>query len=103
MTDAECVEFALVALRKRGEAVFFLDRGNAIAPPGEDLVRIALMTDVPDQTIVRRLEKIVQRDREFDHAEPCAEVTAGASDGFDQIFTQFTCNLGQLGFAETAQ
>jgi hypothetical protein len=41
--------------------------------PGQHLVRIGLVTDVPDEAVVRRVEDVVQRDREFDRAEPAAK------------------------------
>ena len=44
-------------------------RADAVAAAGEDLVRIGLMADVPDQPVVRRVEHVVQGDRQFDHAE----------------------------------
>jgi hypothetical protein len=40
---------------------------DAVAPAGQDLVRIALVADVPDQPIfVWRVEDVVQRDRQLD-------------------------------------
>ena len=42
---------------------------HALAPAGEDLVRIGLVADVPDHAVVRRVEDVVQRDRQLDRAE----------------------------------
>ena len=69
MADAERVVLAFLALRERREAVLLLDRRDAVAAAGQDLVRIALMADVPDEAVARRIEEPVQRDRELDDAE----------------------------------
>ena len=47
------------------------------APAGEDLVRIGLVADVPDDAVVRRVEDVVQRDRQLDRAEVRRQVAAG--------------------------
>ena len=53
MADAKRVVRGFVALREWGEAVLFLDRLDAIATAGEDLVRIALVADIPHQPVIR--------------------------------------------------
>src|SRR3954469_7966165 len=103
MTDAERVVFAFFPLRKRCQAVFLLDRRDAVAPTGQDLVRIALMADVPDQPIAWRVEKPVQRDSELDDTEPGTEVAARRGDRFDEIRAQLARNLIELGLRNLAQ
>ena len=76
MADAERVVLTLVAFWKRRKAILRLDRGDAVAAAGQYLVRIALMADVPDQAINRRVVQIVQRDSQLDHAEICTEMAA---------------------------
>ena len=85
MADAEGVVFAFLALGERRHAVLLLDRVDAVAAAGEDLVRIALVADVPDQAVVRGVVQVVQGDGQLDHAQPGAEVAAGAADRFDQV------------------
>ena len=75
MRGAEAVVFAFRALGEAGQAAALTQRPDAVAPPGQDLVRIGLMADVPDQPVVRRVEHVVQRDRQLDDAK------AGARDG----------------------
>ena len=103
MTHAESVVRAFFAFRERREAILFLDRGDLVAAAGQDLVRIALMADVPDQAIVRRVIQIMQRDGQFDHAEPGAEMSADAGHRFDQVFAQLARDIGQFAFVELAQ
>ena len=54
-------------------------RADAVAAAGQDLVRIGLVADIPDQPVGRRVEDVVQRDRQFDDAEAGAEMPAGAA------------------------
>ena len=71
-------------------------RADALAPPGDDLVRIGLVADIPHQPIVGRVEHVMQRDGQLDHAEPRAEVAAGAADRLDHLGAQLVRQLAQL-------
>src|ERR671932_144504 len=75
---AEGVVVALRALEEAGEAPLLAEGLHARAPPREELVRVALVAEVPHQPIPRRVEDVVQRDRELDDAEPRADVPPGA-------------------------
>ena len=43
--------------------------GKQVAPPGQNLVRVSLMADVPDQPVVRRVEGVVHRHGQLDRAQ----------------------------------
>ena len=103
MRGAERIVIALAALGEAGEAAAGAQRADAIAASGEDLVRIGLMADVPDQPIARRVEDVVDRGGELDHAEARAEVTAGHRDGIDGLLTQLVGDLANLLDLELAQ
>ena len=62
MTNAKGVVFALGALGKTGDAAVRAQLGHACAASGEDLVGIGLMAYVPDQTVIRRIENVMQGD-----------------------------------------
>ena len=94
MTDAESVVGALAALGKRRDAAPLAHRVHLIAPSGENLVRVALVSDVPHDAIVRRVVEIVEGDREFDRPETGREVAAGLGDALDEIPAEFPDNLG---------
>jgi len=66
-------------------------------------VRIGLVPDVPDQPVARRVEEIVQRDRQLDDPEPCPEVSAGHGDRADCLSPQLVGNLPQLLLVKAAQ
>ena len=77
MADAERVVRALAALGKAGNAAVHAQAVHAGAPAGEHLVRVALVADVPDQPVLRRVEDGVQGDGQFDGAEVGRQVAAG--------------------------
>jgi hypothetical protein len=103
VADAEGVVFAFLALGERRHAVLLLDRVDDVAATGEDLVRIRLVADVPDEAVVRRVVEVVQCDGQLDHAEAGAEVAAAAADAFDQVGAQFFGDGGKFAFVEPAQ
>ena len=96
MRGAERVVFALGALGEAGQAAALAQRADAVAASGQNLVRIGLMADVPDQPVARRVEHVVQRDGELDHAEAGAEMAAGDGDRIDRFLAQFVGDLPQL-------
>ncbi len=103
MSGAEGVVFALGPLGEAGQAPAGAQGADAVAPAGEDLVRIGLMADVPDQDVARRLEHMVDGDGKLDHAQPCAQVAAGLGDGVDGLGPKLVGQLAQLGHRQPAR
>ena len=103
MRRAERVVFALRPAGEAGQAAALAQRADAVAPAGQDLVRIGLMADVPDQPVARRVEDRVDRHRQLDHAQRGAEMAAGDRDGVDRLGPQLIGNLTQLLRGEVAQ
>ncbi len=93
---AEGVVFALGALGETRQAPALAQGADAVAPAGEDLVRIGLVADVPDDDVVRRVEHVVQGDRQLDHAQARAQVPAGVGDRVDGLQPQLVGQLLQL-------
>ena len=93
---AERVVFALRPFGEAGQAAALANRTDAIAPAGEDLVRVALVPDVPDQDVLGRVEQVMDRDRELDHAEPGAEMPAGGGNGIDHFRPQLVGHRPQF-------
>src|SRR5690349_17284398 len=96
MRSAEHVVLALRAFGEAGEAAALAQRADAIAAARQNFVRIALVADVPDQSVVRRVEHIMQRHGELDHAKACAEMAAGLRHSVDGFLPQFLSELRQL-------
>jgi hypothetical protein len=59
----------LRAAREATDPVERAQRPKALESAGQQLVRIGLMTRVPDDLVARRLEQSMERDRELDDAE----------------------------------
>src|SRR6476620_2898791 len=60
MGSAEWVVLALGAAGEAAEPPALPKRSDTIAPPGDNLVRIGLVADIPDQPGTRRVEHIVK-------------------------------------------
>ena len=71
--------------------------------PGEDLVRVGLMADVPEDLVARRVEQRVQRDGDLDRAEVRAEVAADLTDGVDDVAADLVCDLLELFVAQAVE
>ena len=93
------VSYSLSARDGKGrETAVLLDGVEPVAAAGEHLVRIGLVADVPHQPVARRLEDVVQCDRELDGAEPGGEMSAARGDALDQVVAQLVADFAQLGF-----
>jgi hypothetical protein len=61
------------------------------------------MANVPDNAVGRRIEHIVQRDGQLDHAETGAQMPAGHRHCTDRLGAQFVGDLGEVALAQLAQ
>ena len=50
------------------------DSCEPFAAPSQNLVGVALMPHIPDQSVVRCVVQVVQRDSQFNHPKAGAEV-----------------------------
>ena len=103
MRRTERIVFAFRSLGETGKSTFHAQRANAVAASRQDLVRIRLVADVPDQPVVRRVEDIVQRHRQLDHAKTGAKMPAGARNRVDQLDAQFLGELRQIALGQRTQ
>ena len=77
VTRAVAVMFALAAEQEAVQSLVLADRGKAIESAGEELVDIALVADIEEELVARRVEDSVQGECEFHNAEVRAEMAAG--------------------------
>ena len=96
MRRAERVVFALRPLGEARQPAALPQCPDAVAPPGQDLVRIGLMADVPDQPVRRRVEHVVQRHRQLHHAKPRPQMPARHRNRVDRLRAQLVRQLAQL-------
>ena len=85
MRGAEGVVLALRALGEAGQPASLTEAADPRAPAGQDLVRIALMPDIPDEDVFGGIEQVVQGHRQLDDPNPRSEVTAGVGDRIDRL------------------
>ena len=64
---------------------------------------IGLVADVPDQPVARRIEHVMQRDRQLDDAEAGAKMSAGNRNRVDGFLAEFVGDLPDLFHLESAQ
>jgi hypothetical protein len=88
MRRAERVVFAFGALGEARQPVLLAQGADAVAPPGQDLVRVALVAHIPDQLVHRGVEDRVDRHGQFDHAQRRAQMPAGFGHGRDHFGAQ---------------
>jgi hypothetical protein len=103
MRGAEGIVAALGALGEAGQASALAQRADAVAPAGENLVRVGLMPDVPDQPVARGVEHMMQRHRQLDHAEPGAQVTARHRHRINGLAPQLVGELSEVSLRQPPQ
>src|SRR4029077_5475610 len=103
VTHAEGVVFALGAAWEGRESAVLLDGVQPIPTPGEYLVGVGLMADVPDEPVARGVEDVVQSDRQLHGAEAGGEMPAAGADALDEKLAQLGGERGQFANAQAAQ
>ena len=78
-------------------------RSHALAPAGQNFVRIGLVAHVPHQAVARGVEHIVQRHGEFHRAQVGAEVPTRLGDTVEHEGAQFVGHALEFGAREAAQ
>ena len=86
---AKAIVFALGAEREAVQSVRGADGVKAVLAPGENLVDVGLVADIPDKLVLRRGENTVERDGHLDDAEVRAEVSAVLRQLHDQLVPDF--------------
>ena len=90
---AVAIVLAFGAEEEAVQALVLAHRVNALAPAGEHLVDVALVADVEDELVLRRVENAMQRDGQLDHAEVRPEMAAGLREHLDQFIAHFLREL----------
>mmetsp|Transcript_17756 Transcript_17756/g.35810 ORF Transcript_17756/g.35810 Transcript_17756/m.35810 type:complete len:223 (+) Transcript_17756:1882-2550(+) len=99
-------EGVMLGLGAKSEArkAFFLTEGiHAVSTPGEDLVGVALVPDVPDDAVLRRREYVVKSRGELDDTHAGSEVPSGLGHGVDDVLAELLRKLLQLLHVEVLQ
>ena len=102
MRRAEGVVLAFAAAREAGDATPVAQPAHRLAAAGKHLVAVGLVADVPDDAVMRRVEHVMERDRQLDSAEIGRQVAARARYRLDQEGAQFVGEGRQLPALECA-
>ena len=100
MAGAHDVVLGLGDRAERREPAVLADRVEPVAAAGQDLVRVGLVADVPEDLVARRVEQAVQRDGELAGAEVGAEVAADLADRVDDQLADLLRDLRELVVVE---
>ena len=80
-----------------GDSLAAAQRAELGIPPGQQLVRVSLVTDVPDNPVGFHVKNKMQRRRQLYRAEIGGQVSPGFGDGTQNAAPQLPAELFQLG------
>ena len=103
MTGAKGIVRALFAIGEPRKAAGLAQGTNTITAPSQNLVRIGLVADVPNEAVVGRVKHPVERYRQLDDAKARAQVTARDRNGVDHFVAKLRRQLRQLILRQLAQ
>ncbi|GJD48684.1 hypothetical protein OPKNFCMD_1407 [Methylobacterium crusticola] len=66
-------------------------------------MRVGLVPDVPDQTVLGRVEHVVQRHRQLHHPETRPQVAPGDRHGIDGLGPQLVRELAKVALRKRAK
>ncbi len=103
MAAGERVVFTLKRTRKRKNATKLAIGAETVASACENLVAVGLMTYIPYDTVVGRVEHIVECHRQFHHAQTRCEMAGIDRHLIDNVLSEFTAYLRQLVYAQPTE
>ena len=93
MPGAECVVLALRSLGESADSVELPQGVKLGVPSGEEFMGVRLMSHIPNDVVVRRVEDVMQGNSQFNDSQIRGKMSAVFCDGADDRVTNF---LGQL-------
>ena len=103
MPDIKSVVGAFFPLGKTAEAAFSAQRGKLFFAACDDLMRIGLMADIPDQLVVRRVENIMKRQSQLHGAQRRGQMPAVGGDCVNDQLANFLSQSIHFSDAEFAE
>jgi len=94
MTGAVAIMFALGAQKEAVEPAELAHRIKTIEAPGKHFVDVTLMTNVHNESVVRRVKDPVQSNRQFNDTEIWAQMPSGLGKDSDQFLPNLLRELG---------
>ena len=103
MTSAEMIEFTFTALEITGNATLLTQGVKGAVSAGDQLVRICLMTDIPDHTVLVQIKGLIQGKGQFNNAQTRAEMPAAVGNNLEMAFSDLFRNVLELCNREPMQ
>ena len=103
MAGAHDVVLGLEDRAERSEAAVLADGVELVAAPGQDLVRVGLVADVPEDLVARGVEQAVKGDGQLAGPEVGAEAATDVADRVDDQLVDLLGQLLELGIVEAVE
>ena len=96
MSRAKGIMFAFVPAGKAGKSAGLPQLGKTLPPSREQLMHIALMPDIKNDMIVRRVKDAVKGNRQLHHTEVGRQMPTGFGHVLNQKRTDFRAERGHV-------
>ena len=103
MTGSEVIEATLRTLEVAGHPTLLAQGVKVVEPPRDQFVRVGLMTDIPDDTVVVKVKRLVKSKRELHNSEARAEVATTGRHHLQVPLTDLPSHILELSRAESVQ
>ena len=96
MAGVEYIAVTLAPLRESADAAFPAQRFKPVFPPSQNLVRVGLVSHIPDQLVFWKIEDAVHCNRQFHDTKIGRQMAAGFTQRLDNKFPDFLCKRRKL-------
>ena len=103
VAGAKCVIGAFAPFWETAQSAICAERIKAVSPSGKYLVGIGLVAHIPHQTVVGRIEYIVQSHSQFDSPQTRGQMSRMGGEGVDDIGPQLVGYSLQVAHCQSAQ
>ena len=96
VAGVEYIAVTLAPLRESADAAFPAQRFKPVFPPSQNLVRVGLVSHIPDQLVFWKIEDAVHCNRQFHDTKIGRQMAAGFTQRLDNKFPDFLCKRRKL-------
>jgi hypothetical protein len=96
MSGDESVVFAFLRIGESADTAEFAQGAENLPPAGQYFVSVGLMSHVPNDAIVGRIEDVMQCDRQLRASQARSEMPRIFGQNLDHVLAQFLTYLFQL-------
>src|SRR4030095_13898907 len=96
MSHSKRVVFTFTSSWKTAKSLILSVGNKIIAPAGENFMPVSLVSHIPNQLIVGRIENIMECNGQFNHAKARTKMTPMNADNINDVLAQFVANLVKL-------